>query len=77
MRVAIAFALVAAAAAAQAPVITLDLSTLSDFERLSNKKSNTLGLAVNNKNAGQYQDYVARCPVFVYSPLTSAGLQPE
>ena len=56
------FALVVAAAATQAPVISLDLSTLEDFERLTNHKSKTLGLEVNNKNVGAYQDYVARCP---------------
>jgi len=62
MKCAMLFALVVAAAATQAPVISLDLSTLEDFERLTNHKSKTLGLEVNNKNVGAYQDYVARCP---------------
>lgn len=62
MKCAIVFALAVAAAATQAPVISLDLSTLSDFERLTNHKSQTLGLEVNNRNVGAYQDYVARCP---------------
>ena len=60
MKCAMLFALVVAAAATQAPVISLDLSTLEDFERLTNHKSKTLGLEVNNKNVGAYQDYHIR-----------------
>jgi hypothetical protein len=79
MKCAMLFALVVAAAAAatQAPVISLDLpSKTSSVRPTTSHKSKTLGLAVNNKNVGATRTviYVARCSAGADQPFKTCVL---